>query len=289
MTNQEYHAFLLSNQASIEDKILRHLSNDKQIIFNRDSCLEIMESLIEKRMTRWIESSLVHPNVEENFNAEAFFISQWLLNIYPPTLKEIFTTIEKRQITIELDETMEADTDVEEDFMIKWIKEELTKTNNEFLSKLNDYDKKAFVSMLRDLSDKEKAAILFPTDEFTFQIRDKVRYIVNVVEFRYSCFLLYKHIIDEDKIMRRLNKSTKLCKRFFGKDELLEVPTNAELLATAFGNGTKKQTVSKPFVRPTPYSKTDFNGKTHDHFVVYELNGSLYDHVTKETRMKEAI
>ena len=289
MTNEEYHVFLSTNQASIEDKILKHFSKDPQIIYNHDNCLGVMESLIEKRMTRWIESSTVHPSIEENFNPEAFFISQWLINIYPSTVKEIFTKIEKHLTTIDLDENMEDKSNMEEECMIKWIKEELVKANNEFIDRLSDYDKKVFIGMLRDQSDKEMAAILFPKSEYTIQNRDKVRYMMNIVEFRYSSFLLYKRIWDEEKILRRINKSPKLCKRFFGIEKILQVPSNADLLAAAFGDGTKKQETSKPFVRPTPFSKVDFNGKKHDHFVVYELNGSLYDHVTKETKMKEAI
>jgi len=293
MTNTDYQAYLFSNQADIEDKILKHFSLDTSIIYNKDLCLDIMIGIVEQKTEHWITTATLPPELLDNFNPTAFFLSQWIKNIYPYIKMQVFEKANSYYASsISLDDCLElkSDENVEEDVMLILFREELKKANEEFMSKISKVDQKVMHSMYKDLSDKEKVELLFPNAEYTIKLKDKVRYMINVLEFRYACFILYKQLWNEEKVLRKLNKMPKLVKRYFGTDKLLSAPDNSALLAAAFNTEPNKvATTPKPFIRPTPFSKVDFNGKKHDHFVVYELNGSLYDHVTKETKMKETI
>lgn len=282
----DYQAELLANQAEIEYKILAHVKADSHIHYNRSLAIEAMEKILDKRMTLWIQKATPHPNPTPDFDAVAFFVYRWIHNIYPLVRKELFSYARKKYTEfVPLDETLEDGHDIEEDCMQTLFYEELKKANNEFLRKLGTVDQKIYWCMLQGLSDEIKASHVFPDASYTTKVRDKVRYMTNIVEFKYACFLLTKRIYDESRILAKLNKAPKLVKRYFGLEKLDARPNDVDLLAAAFDGQLKPKAVIEDEAEWVPVSKVDFNGKAHDHWVVYKKNEQiLYDHVTRSVK-----
>lgn len=281
----EYNQLLLSRQAEIESKIVSHVKHDPLIHFNRDLAVEAIERILDTRATLWITKATLHPSPSPDFDCVAFFVYSWIHNIYPLVRRELFAYARKKYTTfVELDENIEDDLDFEEDRMQTLFHDELKRANTEFLKKLKTTDQRVFWCMLQGLSDEEKSSHIFPDSNYTTKVRDKVRYMTNIVEFKYACFILSKKIYDRDRILQRINKAPKLVKRYFGVDRLDDVPSPEVANAIAFSD-KEVETFKKPMGEWSPFSKIDFNGKEHKHTVVYSTpDGRMYDHVTKQVR-----
>ena len=131
---------------------------------------------------------------------------------------------------------------------------------------------------------------------------DHVRFVWNSIKYRLTCFfaLSRNRIMTDQILLKALNNDPKARKRLLGiKEKLTEIPDDEVLMEGVKALRVKKDTPtadlgpaiqaydprSKKAPKGKSYiysSKIDFNGKAHDHDVVYfNRSGYAYDHVTK--------
>lgn len=175
------------------------------------------------------------------------------------------------------------------------LEERAMKSFNRFATLLNDLERAIFKGMRAGVNTREihrQVSLINPG------LTEKViRIIRKEIEFRLSCHLLNskQQIYSTAIILAGMNtKFGKLVKRFFNVDRLTDIPSDEELHFVASGKFKKKGKVDakrkfspmalvvEPPSKFVKASNTDFNGKKHDHPVVYFLaNGNSYCHITK--------
>lgn len=128
---------------------------------------------------------------------------------------------------------------------------------------------------------------------------EQVKYLRKILEYRLLCFFAEdrNRLYDKEIVLKAMNKYPELNKRFFNDKKLLSLPDDSALHATAVGKFKKESNIDeialaydakakKAADKNYAYSSCiDFNGKKHDHAVVFINNaGYAYDHVTRETK-----
>ena len=261
-------------------------------------------------------------NHDEHFNLIRGFITQFRKTVYySGTVKDSYTRtnrIHSRQINIVTDEEKKfyhhgissdqliSEENVEEKVIEMVLQKRVTRGFNLFMTYLTPFEKQFFKGMIVGkstrsiVSDLSNGGFEPPSYDISLRIR-------NTLEFRLTCFFAQEREILYDKklVLKSLNKFPKLNKKVFGVNKLDEIPSQEQLEVSIKRQFTKNrlspEDISSKTVTVLSYdpeskiqiygkkyfakSKIDFNGKKHDHYVVYiDQYLNMYDHVTKQSK-----
>jgi len=280
--------------------------------------------LLTDRVHNFMKKYRPPENHDEHFKLIRGFITQYRKTIYySGTVKDTYTKtnkIQSRQINIVTDDEKRfyhhgitsdqliSEENTEDKVIEMDLQKRVTRGFNLFMTYLSPFEKQFFKGMVQGKSTRSIVSDLGNGgfEPPSYDISQRLR---NTLEFRLTCFFAQDREIlyDKNLVLKSLNKFSKLNKRVFGISKLETIPTQ-EMLEYSIKKGfvkkdrnnsgieisEKKQIVksfdpdSKIQVYGTKYfakSKVDFDGKKHDHYVVYiDHYLNMYDHVTKQNR-----
>lgn len=257
-----------------------------------DSRVFAFRAINDFALLRHIQSYTIPESADENFDPLLGCVNTFLINIYPFKVIEAsaryFRLIDKAVRIVQLPD------DDEQTLSDGGLC--MTLTDNKIVQDQLEAVKRSFRRLLKPgeivlwdmieghFNAEATAAILYPDSKFCQKVDDAIRYRAGILRFRFACYLATKDFYTARVILKILNSYSAQLKKFFGCKRLEELPDTAKLLDAARGQMCPVDVPQAPGVWK-PFSKTDFNGHTHDHFVVYTApSGKLYDHVTKQVR-----
>lgn len=191
------------------------------------------------------------------------------------------------------------------------MQERMEKLNKEFTRYLNTTEKIVFRGMLDEQTVGEAIASVGPTQSGELLTPDKLRHLRNLIQFRIVCWYGFHHFLDEDVVLKGLNKFPNFCSRFWGMRKLesgldgrLHIGIMEAVAKGVMANPPKfhhdkpKRTYEEIKIRVKETMKEVrenrgyngewafccpwYKGEKHDHPVVFvNLSGWAYSHVDK--------
>lgn len=306
MNNNEARELLRNSLPELYYKTESHFLKNKRpfgIAGMNDSegRLTMFRQYNDRKLDLFIEKYELPPfETDEKWNLIANAVAVYLRNIYKFAVIESqseYNRLRNREILVasEVLQEFESTQNVEGDFMDEWVRERIKKINTTFKYHLTYQDKQIYALLLVGKKGRDIAEIIYPDKPYDKTIENKVNYRIRLIQYRYAAWVFSHEIFTDHIALAGLNRFPAQNKRFFGEKKLLNMPSKEELVRAAKNEGANDEKENPQLVSsltaepPKQYSKVDFNGKAHDHFVVYAYSdGTLFDHVTKTTR-KEAV
>jgi len=289
MTQAQYHSILRSNQALIEVRLMAHLLKDSRILFKKSDFELEFNKIIDSRIDKWINEATCPDFTDSNFDAVAYFVSG-KVRLYERFIRrELLRRVARLSTRFFTDEewnNLQDEHDLEREVIETILLEEVRKANIFFATNISGSDRVVFKAMRTNQTAKALARTLYSIKDPSNSQINKAAYAFNMLRFRYTCYFATTQTLDDHLVIRALNRSPKLLKRFFGVEKLVAIPDKGKLTDVAFQTGDFQKATSRKPGNWKKVSKVDFNGKRHDHFVVFlSPNGEvLYDHGTGTAR-----
>lgn len=289
-----------------------------------ESILRFRENL-DTRLLRFIDTYKLPPKTDENFDLEKDFRQKFTNHVEwfvrADTRREMAARAyrdvplgwieEKEMDAILYKQSLRQERESMEDKTIREMQQErMEGLNKEFMRYLNTTEKIVFKGMLDQLSHKEMIGAVGPIKSGELLTIDKVRHLINLVQFRFICWYSANHFTDEKLAIRLLNKFPNFCSRFFGKRKL-EVEEDEVGIGAMLGIAKRKYDPLPQFAHNKPkhsfeeikdrviqvvrepkdnkgyngdwaFNSKWYKGKKYDSPVLYvNLSGWAYSHVDK--------
>jgi len=296
MTIDEARKQLTANLSEITDKIERHFITQNRPegiagMHDIDGRLLVFREFNDRYLQKFINNYCLPQLTNEQFNVVLAAISGYLKSLYGyarDNSNHAYWVRVNKEICLEFAEELESSTNIEVEYEMVEAKERLHKVNKAFHQMVNVQDRLIFSALSVGKKAKEIASLLYPDSRYDKETENKTNYRIRLVEYRYAAWVIANNIYSDSLALAGLNRYPNQNKRYFGIKKIESIPSKEELIKVARGETVKQANTIQLHLSeiPKPFSKMDFNGKRHDHTVVYQyMNGGLYDHVTKATKL----
>lgn len=261
-----------------------------------DGRLLVFQRYNDHKLTKFIASIKIPESIEENALI-AHALRSYIKGIYPYAVLEsqsMYWKQIRREVSLEVynechEELSDEGESMESKVEIEVLKEEIQKAQQMLTRMLQPQERVVWELRGVNASIEYACSVLYPDSKIDKKTTDKIRYRFRLLEYRFACLVAARDILSDRIALGGLNRYPTQCKKYFGVKKLESLPYKADLLKAARGDEAEGF-VELPKQTWVPVSKVDFNGKKHDHPVVYQSStGGYYDHVTKQTRESATI
>lgn len=237
-TNENVRKMLLSAIPSLQEYYLNrytlslagHQGIDNE--WATEALLRFRENL-DNRLMRFLETYRMPPKVDSNFDVLKDFRTKFTDHFEDYARKDTRRQMAARAYRdvplsrIEESEMEEvscresAREDSIEDRAVRETQQgDMEKLNKEFVRFLNTTEKIIFRGMLDRITHKELIDEVGPITSGGLLTTNKVRHLINIVQFRFICWYGGNRFTDQGFAIRAMNKHPNFCSRFFGKRKL---------------------------------------------------------------------